>query len=104
MNTQKLDFSHPTGEAFPAIETTVASNADVQLGTVRFLSGQRAPETGDTAHDEREISMILEGELEVVSGGVTHRVGPGDLLDIPPGESHHTTALSDTRVLYLLLG
>ncbi len=91
-------------EAVPALQTQVAGNSAVQIGTVHFLSGQRAPETGSAAHDEREISVILEGELEVVSGGVTHRVGPGDLLDIPAGEAHYSTALSDSKVVYLLLG
>lgn len=103
MRKQNLDFAHPPMEAIPAIEATLAGGSAVQIGTVHFLSGQRAPETGSAAHEEREISVILEGELEVISGGVRHVVGPGDLVDIPAGEAHYSTALSDSKVVYMLL-
>src|SRR5919201_6364944 len=57
-------------------------------GDRRFAFGlwRRAPETERMEPPYHEISLILEGEVEVIEeDGAVHRAGPGDILVTPNG-------------------
>ena len=38
--------------------------------------------------DQDEVAYIISGEVELESGGVTHRLGPGSLFLVPPGATY----------------
>lgn len=40
------------------------------------------------AHRTREVRIVLDGTMTVVVGGTSHALGPGDRIDLPPGEPH----------------
>lgn len=103
MNTQTLSYAAEALKTLPHIELEIARPGAFQLGTVRFLRGQRSPVEGCTAHDAKEISLILKGKLEVVADGKKHIVEAGALLEIPTGETHYARALEDSEILYVLV-
>jgi quercetin dioxygenase-like cupin family protein len=39
-------------------------------------------------HDEEQASYVLEGEMEIEVSGEKRRVGPGELVIIPPNAPH----------------
>jgi len=39
-------------------------------------------------HPEPEYIEVLEGEVVFIVDGAKHQLGPGDVLDIPPGVAH----------------
>lgn len=40
------------------------------------------------AHPSREVRHVLEGAMTVGSSGQTHELGPGDRIELDPGERH----------------
>lgn len=75
---------------------------DLKVGNAMFPKGVRHPAEGLKPHKEREISYIIEGAFDVHLEEGTQRVEAGDLVVIEPGEAHATTALADSRVIYIL--
>ena len=51
---------------------------------------------------ERAWLLVVEGQLEVVSGGERTEGGPGLLAEFDPKEPHEVTASSDARLLLFL--
>ena len=39
-------------------------------------------------HPEEQVSIVLEGEMEIIAGGAGRRVGPGDVIVFPPNVPH----------------
>lgn len=74
------------------------------LGTGHFSAGQIMPAEGFSQYPLREISIILEGALETESCGKTVRLGPGDVVTIPPGKRQRSTFLADTKLVYIFFG
>ena len=103
MKTQQLIYSENALETVQLLDLKCLEGGRIQIGTVQFLNGQRVPAEGTTTHVQREVSLILDGVLEVTSDGVTHAAKEGTLLEIPPGEEHYVKALEDSSVLYLLI-
>jgi quercetin dioxygenase-like cupin family protein len=50
------------------------------------------------AHGE-QWGIVVEGEMELTVGGVTHRYRPGDSYHIPAGVEHQARFLSRVRVI-----
>jgi unsaturated pyranuronate lyase len=50
-------------------------------------------------HPHEQVVNMLEGELEIAAGGVTHRLRAGDVLVIPGGMVHSGRALTEVKVL-----
>ena len=50
-------------------------------------------------HPHEQVVNMLEGELEITAGGVTHKLRPGDVLVIPGDTVHSGRALTATKVL-----
>jgi uncharacterized cupin superfamily protein len=65
----------------------------------RFSTGvwRRVPETGPMKVESDEAAFLLEGEVEVESGGSSESVRPGDLLITPKGFSGTWRARSPVR-------
>ena len=51
------------------------------------------------AHDEEQMTYVLQGALQFLVGGEDVRVEEGEVLLIPSGVAHQAVALDDTFVL-----
>ena len=51
------------------------------------------------AHDEEQMTYVLQGALQFLVGGEDVRVEEGEVLHIPSGVAHQAVALDDTFVL-----
>lgn len=56
-----------------------------------------------SVHEQDEVSFILSGRLEAVSGGESVDLTAGDISFIPAGEQHWAQVLEDTRIAYVLI-
>ena len=72
-------------------------------GILEFAAGTRLPPTGVSTHQQDEVSFILSGSLEAVSGGESATLKSGDISFIPAGEAHWALVLEDTRIAYVLI-
>lgn len=80
-------------------ETTSAS---LKVGVASFKDDERHPQEGMSVHEQDEISIILEGKflLETREGKCKCRAG--DVIHIPAGEEHASTAYDNGKVFYIL--
>ncbi|HEX78159.1 MAG TPA: cupin domain-containing protein [Dehalococcoidia bacterium] len=63
----------------------------VQSKYLSVVLVQAQPQTSPYLHthqDHDEVILVLEGEGEFVSGDITKKVGPGDLIYAPAGTVH----------------
>jgi quercetin dioxygenase-like cupin family protein len=86
------------------VDLPAPEGTQVRMGRIRFRAGERVPQNGSSLHQQGEYSYVVTGSLTVTSGGVTKTARAGDLVSIPPGESHFTQVDSDSSVIYLLIG
>jgi len=63
-----------------------------------FDTGASIPEH---AHPQEEVWEILEGELEISIGGVTHRAGPGFAAIVAANLPHSVRAITDGKVIVI---
>ena len=79
-------------------------NINLNVGVAGIPDGVRHPKEGMSAHDQDEISIILEGSflLETSEGEFSCKVG--DVIHIPAGENHASTASGNGKVFYVLFG
>jgi quercetin dioxygenase-like cupin family protein len=40
------------------------------------------------SHARAEVRFVLEGTMTIVASGMGHELGPGDRIDLAPGEPH----------------
>jgi mannose-6-phosphate isomerase-like protein (cupin superfamily) len=81
----------------PAIVDTLAHRGEffrVLQQTARSQTAVMTIEAGGTAgpeerHEGDQVLYIVEGEALVRLGGTEHRAGPGSLVLIPAGQTHH---------------
>jgi quercetin dioxygenase-like cupin family protein len=85
-----------TKELFPGFTARLVHTPRVTQSFVTATAGASFP---DHHHPHEQIVTVLEGELEIVAGGETHRLTAGTCLVIPPDVPHHGTAITDCRVL-----
>jgi len=93
-----------SGEPAVILDLMLSAGARLRMGRIRFREGERVPENGASLHEQAEHSYVIAGSVTVTSGGETVRAGAGDLISIPPGESHFTQVTSDASLVYLLIG
>ena len=53
--------------------------------------------------DDASVVHCIEGDVEVRMGDGSRRLGPGQLVVLPPGKTHALTARVDSAVLVTLL-
>ncbi len=77
---------------------------NLNVGVAGFPDGLRHPAEGMAAHDQDEISIILDGSflLETKDGQYLCKIG--DVIHIPAGEDHASTAQGNSKVFYVLFG
>jgi quercetin dioxygenase-like cupin family protein len=85
-----------TRELFPGFTARLVHTPRVSQSFVTATAGSSFP---DHQHPQEQIVTVLDGELEIVVGGETHRLTAGTCLVIPPDVPHHGTAITDCRVL-----
>lgn len=86
----------PQREIFPGFRARVVHGARVSESWVDADAGASFPEH---QHPHEQVVNVLEGELEIVAGGATHRLTAGQVLVIPPDVPHSGRAISNCRVL-----
>ncbi len=100
-----LPVEYPVGSTLSRelMTLAVAGGSTVEIGTAHFPAGVRSPAQGFHSRNTHEIAFVIEGSFETTSGGESRVVRAGDLVVIPPGEPNASRALSDSRVIYLML-
>ena len=86
----------PVREIFPGLRARLIHSDRVSHSWVELDSGATFPEH---QHPHEQIVSMLEGNLELVVEGVSHRLAPGQVFVIPPGARHSGRALTACRVL-----
>lgn len=105
MEKISLAWTEDTSDPLVEVLRFVDSSANaVVVGTGRFSAGQLMPVTGFSQHPMREISIVVEGEIETHSGGKIVRLIAGDLVTIPPHQIQQSRFLSDTKLIYIFFG
>jgi quercetin dioxygenase-like cupin family protein len=85
----------PVREIFPGLRARLIHSDRVSHSWVEIDPGATFPEH---QHPHEQIVSILEGDLEIVVDGVTHRLSPGQVFVIPPDARHSGRALTACRV------
>lgn len=86
----------PTRELFPGFTARLVHTPRVTHSFVEAAAGFSFPEH---RHPHEQIVVVLDGELELVVDGETHRLTPGAVFVIPPDAAHHGRAVTACRVL-----
>jgi quercetin dioxygenase-like cupin family protein len=68
----------------------------VTVGHVRIAAGSPLPKHD---HHHEQVVNVIEGELEMIAEGQTHRLVPGKVLVIAPNVVHSGRAITDCRVI-----
>ena len=83
-------------EIFPGIRARIVHTDRTSQSWVELDEGVAFP---THQHPHEQAVNVLEGTLELVVGGQTHRLDPGQTYVIPPDVPHSGRALSRCRVL-----
>ena len=83
-------------EIFPGIRARIVHTDRTSQSWVELDEGVAFPRH---QHPHEQTVNVLEGTLELVVGGQTHRLDPGQTYVIPPDVPHSGRALSRCRVL-----
>jgi quercetin dioxygenase-like cupin family protein len=86
----------PTRELFPGFTARLVHTPLVTQSFVEATAGFAFPEH---QHPHEQTVVVLEGELELVVDGETHRLTPGTAFAIAGGTPHSGRAVTDCRVL-----
>jgi quercetin dioxygenase-like cupin family protein len=83
-------------EIVPGIYGRFVHGDKITLSFVDIKKGSRLPEH---QHPHEQVTYILEGELDMVIGGVQMLLTPGTVHVIPGNTPHSAYAITDCRVL-----
>jgi quercetin dioxygenase-like cupin family protein len=86
----------PVREIFPGIRARLVHTDRVTHSWVDLDEGATFPEHH---HPHEQIVSVLEGTLELVTGGQAHQLTAGTVFVIPPNAPHAGRALTRCRVL-----
>jgi quercetin dioxygenase-like cupin family protein len=86
----------PVRQIFPGLRARIIHSDRVSHSWVDVDAGATFPEH---QHPHEQIVSVLEGELELVVEGVTHRLTPGRVFVIPPDARHSGRGVTACRVL-----
>jgi mannose-6-phosphate isomerase-like protein (cupin superfamily) len=74
------------------------------MGTVQLSAGEWVPREGYSKHVQHELSLILQGAIEVESAAEHVSIGAGDVILIPAGQEHRSRATADTQLVWFWFG
>jgi quercetin dioxygenase-like cupin family protein len=86
----------PVREVFPGFHGRFVHSDRLTLAFWDIDAGSTLPAH---SHPHEQVVNMIEGDLEIVAGGVAHRLRPGDVLVIPGGVEHSGRALTACRVM-----
>jgi quercetin dioxygenase-like cupin family protein len=86
----------PVREIFPGLRARLIHTDRVTHSWVSVDEGATFPEH---QHPHEQIVSVIEGELELVVGGVVHRLTAGQVFVIPPDTPHSGRGVTACRVL-----
>ncbi|MEM1967763.1 MAG: cupin domain-containing protein [Nitrososphaerota archaeon] len=101
---EKLALAWPDPEGVKELGTFLLPSGErVILGTARFPQGRLIPERGFSLHQGSELSLLLEGSLEVeVEGRETGDIiRAGEVTFIPAGVPHRAKVLQPTLLVWV---
>ncbi|PHQ37874.1 cupin [Halorubrum persicum] len=83
-----------------------ASDPEAETGSYVIQSGERVPEEGWTSHDGDELSVILEGDVTLVTRDTEYTVSEETLSVIPADVEHYSINETDspTKLVYTVIG
>ena len=82
------------------VEAANLGSGEVELGEITFPAGSQG---GDHRHGSIEIFYVLEGVMEHVVNGEVHRLEPGDVGIVKPGDSVSHRVEGDQPVRALVI-
>jgi quercetin dioxygenase-like cupin family protein len=86
----------PAREIFPGVWARLIHTDRVTHSWVAVDEGASFPEH---RHPHEQIVSVIDGELELVVGGVVHRLVPGQVFVIPPDTPHSGRGITACQVL-----
>ncbi len=99
-------ITYPSAEEYYNKELISQTNANVNTicGTVFLKKGTRIPETGSSRHPFNEVSIIIEGCIEMLDedGLPIGKLEKGSVVYINAGEAQAGNVIEDTRLIYVL--
>lgn len=99
-------ITYPTHEEYYNKELLTYTNLGIQTicGTVFLKKGTRIPETGSSRHPFNEISLIMEGCIEMIDeeGVLIGKLEKGNVVYINAGEAQAGNVIEDTKLIYVL--
>lgn len=82
----------PWEELFPGVLRQVVDGTRMTLTRYRFLPRARFPEHH---HEQEQLTLVIEGELDLTVGEETFTCRAHDVVVVPPGRPHGATAGPD---------
>lgn len=99
-------ITYPSPEAYYNKELILKNNAGISTicGTVFLKKGTRIPEACSSRHPFNEISIIVEGCIEMIDEDdqPIGKLEKGNVVYINAGEAQAGNVLEDTKVVYVL--
>ncbi|HXG90445.1 MAG TPA: cupin domain-containing protein [Vicinamibacterales bacterium] len=83
-------------EIFPGLRARVVHSERTSQSWVEVDEGATFPEH---SHPHEQVVNVLDGTLDLVVGGQSHRLTPGLVFVIPPDVPHSGCAVTACRVL-----
>jgi quercetin dioxygenase-like cupin family protein len=95
MDFHKVDWSKMEWQKVrPGIERKAFTGNGATL-SLNHISPGHKPDPH--SHPHEQIVYIIDGEVDLVVGGESHRLGPGSLMPIPPHVEHYAKAVIGTK-------
>lgn len=96
-------WADSTGSPLTLFET---DDPESETGAYVIQPGERVPEEGWTSHEGDELSVLLSGEIELVTPDGEYTVEAGTLSVIPAGVDHYSVNETDepVKLVYTVLG
>jgi len=90
-----LEISHREVSGKVELHKIKADVIVIQTGTATLVTGGEMLDPKDTGPNEVQGSSI--------KGGVSREIGPGDVIEIPPGVPHQFLLAPGTQITYLVV-
>lgn len=77
----------------------LAHLSNLMMVVIDFEDGPSSQPDPPHSHPHEQISYVVSGEIHVVLGNETTRLGPGDIFTVPPNLPHSIQLLTSTARL-----
>ena len=104
MDLLKLSFSDHQSDHLKRLLELHEQDISLEIGSVNIPAGTQLPNKGESAFPRHEISIIIEGKIQIDSQGQSVILQSGDIVSIPAKQYSKTRALEPTKVIYIFFG